>query len=204
MSDSIGRQEVDDLVLHLRRKVERLEQQAVEAADQLDSFRRWSLQSAARVDAVEVALSRSLNGPQLDSFLRSSSAAERQVVKTVTAQRVRGDAQTWDLQNVPVAHRWKVGDRVYVTRLRFSDAPDRTVTVFSPTLVEADAGVADVFGQCGSRGIALVFVYCMVARVSAVDTFGNNVIQFDSERDLSPDDLLGAPFFSGCGRRSVA
>lgn len=66
MTDFVARAELEDLLAHLRKKVERLEQHDAEARESIESFRLWSIIQSARIRQLETWLLGVLPDEQAD------------------------------------------------------------------------------------------------------------------------------------------
>lgn len=193
MNEFASRSEVDDLLNQLRRKIDRVEQQAAELSASIESFRSWSLLFASRVSALEGLFSSADPCEVPQSRLICGDVAAARSVPPVDCARGSSDASAGASSSCAAGHRWYVNDKVFVVRMRFSDVPEHDVIVLASSLVEVERRVADVVAQRVQRGLRLLMCHVSAARVSAVDVFVNVVAGFDNERELSPDELRGLP-----------
>lgn len=187
-NEFVSRTELEDLLNAQRKKIERLEQLAAEARDNIESFRGWSIQVNARLRALEHADDDAARGLDSDGVAGDEVQSPRER-ESARLQPLESPLSEPFASFYAVQHLWRVGDLCFVVRLRSGRMSPGTCSVTMWRDLEDAQLLLERFleeGFAGDRDVTLAAI--SVATVATVDVLANRIVSIRDERDLRRED----------------
>lgn len=192
-SDFVTRTELDDLLVQQRRKIERLEQAAIETKLSIESFRSWSIIEASRVRQLETWLLGVLPPEQRACIVGDEVDAPIDGAKVEAAAEELAAFEATENDDAGETHKWRVGDRCFVVRLRRDPPPSAIAVSMWWRLDNAERRVQLYADRVLAGGPEFVSVGITVATVAGVDGLANLITSIEKERELRREDETPTP-----------